>query len=261
MQSLMTTTESIFRIPGPIRTFYSYFPLHSYPPITTPNSRPVRKPTLWILPPRNPADQLLSSDVECLKWQAYLALRGFHDIEVRWDIPPDGGIDGRLPNLHVPISLGEKDGGGGELLVAHNIPGWVDKTKGGEEILDGYKDEAARDESHAWVSLLEGKVHAALVCKRRLCAPRIYSCTRLSQVLSQPQPSFLNCLLYSEVSAHGRSLSTLLSPPPAPLSGISSFLPPSGSQIPVASIELQYNEAISSLSERLSTDRWFLGSE
>ena len=257
----MTTTESIFRIPGPIRTFYSYFPLHSYPPIPTPNSRPVKKPTLWILPPRNPADQLLSSDVECLKWQAYLALRGFHDIEVRWDVSPDGGIDGRLPNLHVPISSKEWENEGGELLAAHNIPGWVDKTKRCEEVLDGYKDEAARDESHAWVSLLEGKVHAALVCERRLYIPCIYLWTRLSQVLSQPQPSFLNSLLDSEVSSHGRSLSSLLSPPPAPVSGISSFLPPSGSQIPVASIEFQYKEAIASLSERLSTDEWILGSE
>jgi len=30
--------------------------------------------------------------------------------------------------------------------------------------LEGYKDEAARDENRAWVSLLEGVVHAALVC-------------------------------------------------------------------------------------------------
>ncbi|EEB86599.1 hypothetical protein MPER_16389, partial [Moniliophthora perniciosa FA553] len=28
--------------------------------------------------------------------------------------------------------------------------------------LEGYKDETAKDESRAWVSLLEGNVHAAL---------------------------------------------------------------------------------------------------
>lgn len=186
----MTTTESIFRIPGPIRTFYSYFPLHSYPAIQTHNARPIEKPTLWILPPRNPADQLLSSDVECLKWQAYLALRGFNDIEVRWDVSPDGGIDGRLPNLHVPMSPKEKDDGGGELLAAHNIPGWVDKTKGSEEVLDGYKDEITRDESHAWVSLLEGKVHAALVCVLCLYTPARTHERKYSRSYHNPNPLF-----------------------------------------------------------------------
>jgi metaxin len=35
--------------------------------------------------------------------------------------------------------------------------------KGAPGVLEGYKDEEARDESRAWVSLLEGDVHAALV--------------------------------------------------------------------------------------------------
>jgi len=238
--------SSTITIPAPLRTFYSYFPLYTYPAIPPPNSRPITKPTLWILPPRNPdSDQLLSSDVECLKWQAFLALRGFSDIAVRWDVSPDGAIDGRLPNLHLPRAVGEKDDGGGELLAAHMIPGWVEKEKtGGEEdVFEGYIDEAAKDESHAWVALLEGKVHAALV-------------------LSQPQPSFLSSLLTLDTPTSSYpSLSTFLSPPPAPLSGISSLFPPYGTRISAASIESQYKEAVGSLSERLGTDKWFLGSK
>jgi metaxin len=162
-------------------------------------------------------------------------------------VNPDGGIDGRLPNLHVPRGKvgGEVvEDGDEELLPAHMIPGWVDKTIGADMgAFDGYRDEAARDESHAWVSLLEGKVHAALI-------------------LSQPQPSFLTSLLTQDTpTSHGRPLSTLLSPPPAPFSGISSLFPPDGTRISITSIELQYKEAIASLSERLGTDKWFLGSE
>jgi metaxin len=167
--------SSTFTIPAPLRSFYSLFPLHTWPSIPPQSSRPITKPTLWILPPRNidsdvvkTSEQLLlSSDVECLKWQAFLALRGFEDIAVRWDVSPEGGLDGRLPNLHVPRGKREENangGDGGELLAAHMIPGWVDKMAGAEdEALEGYIDEAAKDESHAWVSLLEGKVHAALV--------------------------------------------------------------------------------------------------
>lgn len=104
----------------------------------------------------------------CLKWQAYLALRGLKDVSVLWSVAPSGGIDGRLPNLQVPMS-GPGVDGDGELLAAHLIPTWVDGQVPGEERgsgndpLEGYRDEAARDESRAWVSLLEGTVHAALV--------------------------------------------------------------------------------------------------
>lgn len=113
----------------------------------------------------------MSSDVECLKWQAFLALRGLNDILVRWDVSPDGGIDGRLPNLHVPRRGGEAAADEDEeLLAAHMIPGWVDKILGVDGgVLDGYRDEAAKDESHAWVSLLEGKIHAALVSPVSIC--------------------------------------------------------------------------------------------
>ena len=96
---------------------------------------------------------------------------------MRWDVSPDGAVDGRLPNLHVRRreienegvgvggAGGVRDEVGGELLAAHMIPGWADKMLGGDggSLFEGYRDEAARDESHAWVSLLEGKVHAALV--------------------------------------------------------------------------------------------------
>lgn len=160
--------SSIFTIPAPLKAFYAHFPLKTYDPIFSENDNTITRPTLWILPPRAPyadVEQLpLSSDVECLKWQAFLALRGLTDIAVRWDVSPDGGIDGRLPNLHVPREE-TKDDGGGELLAAHMIPGWVDARveDGDMGPLEGYRDEATRDESHAWVSLLEGKVHAALV--------------------------------------------------------------------------------------------------
>ncbi len=134
-------------------------------------------PTLWIAPP---SDNLLSSDVECLKWQAYLALRGLKDVRLRWDIAPEGCIDGALPNLHTPVAdsllkserLSRSDGAeDGELLAAHSIPMWVDAKLGvdsAEDPLEGYADAEARIESRAWVALLEGVVHAALVCTRLL---------------------------------------------------------------------------------------------
>jgi hypothetical protein len=141
-------------LPKPIVKFFSHFPLYSYPPISPPRRGIFSGPALWIHPPRGSQDDLLSSDVECLKWQAYLALRGLTDIVVRWDISAEGGIDGRLPNLQ----------DGEELLAAHIIPGWVDAKVGLlDPLLEGYRDEPAKDESRAWVSLMEGSVHAALV--------------------------------------------------------------------------------------------------
>lgn len=152
-------------IPKPLRHFFSLFPVYTHGPVASPyTAQPVSAPTLWIHPPRNESpelEDLLSSDVECLKWQAFLALRGLSQVYVRWDVAEDGALDSRLPNLHVPSEDGEP---GGELLAAHLIPEWADgKVGGGLGELEGYVNEAARDESRAWVSLMEGNVHAALV--------------------------------------------------------------------------------------------------
>ncbi|KAF8163558.1 hypothetical protein B0H34DRAFT_651722 [Crassisporium funariophilum] len=248
---------AIFKVPSQFVSFYSYFPLKSYPPITRLDKTVVSVPTLWVHPPRpaaHNADKLLSADVECLKWQAYLALRGLKGIKIRKDIVPEGSIDGSLPNLHLPIEeslvksekLTASDGSeGGELLAAHSIPTWVDAKLGvdsNEDSLEGYKDQAARTESRAWVSLLEGVVHAALI-------------------LSQPQPSYLHSLLFpSSTPPVGESLKKILSPPPAPLTGLWSLLPPSGARISTPAIMAQYRDAITSLSVCLGTDKWFLGS-
>jgi metaxin len=182
-------------LPAPIRTLFSRFPLSTYPPIHSPyHAERVQTPTLWIHPPRSSSNSsgsdekqndldVLSSDVECLKWQAYLALRLSYSpqpakVAVRWDVSPSGAVDGRLPNLHAPLdtlpqtliapSEGKEkkvqDDGEGEVLPARHIPEWV-SGRLGEELgdLEGYRDVEARDESRAWVSLLEGNVHAALV--------------------------------------------------------------------------------------------------
>ena len=53
--------------------------------------------------------------------------------------------------------------GEGELLAPHLIPGWVDARVGRVDSVEGYADLAAKDESRAWVALMEGPVHAALV--------------------------------------------------------------------------------------------------
>lgn len=151
----MSLSES-FQVPSLFVKFYSHFPLVSYPPILS-NKPTNSEPTLWILPPRQ--DNFLSADVECLKWQAYLALRGLTNIKVRWDIAPEGSVSGSLPNLHIPSDKGE-------LLGAHAIPAWVDAKLGVNSLadpLEGYIDQPAMIESRAWVSLLEGIVHATLV--------------------------------------------------------------------------------------------------
>jgi metaxin len=181
-------------LPAPFASFIAKFPLRTYPRISLPPNdyRPVRTATLWLSPPLgytptkgvpiSPAENisnLLSADVECLKWQAYIALRGLDYVRVRFDVSPDGALENRLPNLHVPLSesvlpkddesqdkvkKGEQDG---ELLAAQMIPTWVDAKLCADSSADeneGYVDEAAKDESRAWVSLLEDAVHAALVC-------------------------------------------------------------------------------------------------
>jgi len=77
---------------------------------------------------------------------------------VRWDLPPDAGTDGHLPNL-CTYSESATDY---ELLDRKMIPGWVDTQVSGDG-LDGFNDEEAKLESEAWMSLFEGTVHAAVV--------------------------------------------------------------------------------------------------
>ncbi|KIJ69070.1 hypothetical protein HYDPIDRAFT_123123 [Hydnomerulius pinastri MD-312] len=236
---------SALTLPAPLQKFFALFPLHTYPAVPVSVRFPLVKPTLWISPPRSPitleqstGSDLLSADVECLKWQAYIALRGLTDIAVRWDISPEGGLDGRLPNLHAPATGDDEN----QLLPAHNIPAWVDsRVAAPVDALEGYRDERAKDESHAWVSLLEGIVHAALT-------------------LSQPTPSLFSALFQSD-SNKARSIEAILNPPPAPLSGFSSLLPSFGTNITLSTVQSRYAEAVASLSERLGADRWFLGSE
>ena len=115
-------------LPAPLRHFFSLFPLYTHPPIDSPDkARPLTCPTLWIHVPWSPDADVLSSDVECLKWQAYLALRGLADVAVRWDVAVDGALDARLPNLHVPLKtlpgaseeVKAQDDGEGELADKH----------------------------------------------------------------------------------------------------------------------------------------------
>ncbi|KAH0583634.1 hypothetical protein H2248_009250 [Termitomyces sp. 'cryptogamus'] len=169
--------------------------------------------TLWIAPPAP-----LSADVDCLRWQAYLALRGV-PVAVRTVIDPAGALDARLPNLHADDAL----------LPAQRIPQWADTHAPPEP---GYLDPAARDESRAWTALLERTVHAALL-----------AATPAPSLLSPPAP-----------------LRALLTPPPPPLTGIASLCPPLGARIPYDTIHARYCDAIAALSDRLATDKWFLGS-
>ena len=149
-------------LPPPLAKFFALFPLRTYPPILPPSKITVSEPTLCIHPPGS-QNSCLSADVECLKWQAYLALRGLTTVHLRTDIHAEGSIDGRLPNLLVPSTEEDKTQDG-QLLAAHLIPSWADTQKDPvDPNLEGYRDEAARDESRAWVTLLEGTIHAVLV--------------------------------------------------------------------------------------------------
>lgn len=263
--------SSLLTLPPPLRAFFALFPLHTYPSQDSSYATTrITEPTLWVHAPRTPEDSeldLLSADVECLKWQAYLALRNVRNVAVRWDVSPDGGVDGRLPALHVPLSTepgaqDKLDDGEGELLAPHLIPGWVDARVGQVDALEGYMDFAARDESRAWVALMEGTVHAALV--RPFCCIHMNTCrlkpdTAMKEFF-QPKELTLRSML-APYSTNHRPVETMLNPPPAPLTGFASFIPPYGVHLDRSVLELQYKEAIAALSERLSTDKWFLGSE
>jgi hypothetical protein len=159
----MATAHPLLTVPPPLAKLFSYFPLKTYPP-SKPAKRPIVDPLLWVHPPFPSVpgkESVLSADVECLKWQAHIALRGFRNVSVRWDVSQDGALNGRLPNLQSP-SERTKDPDG-ELIAAQDIPTWIDEKVGALDDLEGYKDVHSRDESHAWIALLEGDVHAALV--------------------------------------------------------------------------------------------------
>ncbi len=170
-----TTTTSLLSVPQPLAKLFSYFPLKIYPPLK-PAKVPIAGPLLWIHPPPPSVpgkESLLSADIECLKWQAHIALRGIRDVSVRWDILQEGALGGRLPNLQVPSEReNEVDG---ELLTAQSIPAWIEEQVGPLDDLEGYKDAESRDESHAWIALLEGDVHAALVRPLELIRLRLTS--------------------------------------------------------------------------------------
>ncbi|KAF9073693.1 hypothetical protein BDP27DRAFT_1259633 [Rhodocollybia butyracea] len=246
------------QVPAPLQTLFSYFPLYTHPPLH-PNAKSVEEPTIWVHPP---STSLLSSDVECLKWQAYLALRGLDGIRVRSDVDAQGAIGGRLPNLHVPhdasatYSWTENNKGPVSLLSAPQIVEWVDVKLAHsalDDLWEGYKDEAAKDESRAWVALLEGHVHAALI-------------------LAQPPRSFFQSLF--DAPTPPSTAQPLLVPPPTsgffPSYSIT-FLSPFGtasanpntriSPAMKKAIFNDYADAIKALSEKLGSQKWFLGSE
>lgn len=119
---------------------------------------PPTQPTLWIASP-NAKSSSLSSDIECLKWQTYLSLRKVPNVALRWDVQPDGGVNGVLPSLHLPS---------GDLLGVPRIPAWADSVLSVSlDDLEGYRTSELRDESRAWITLFEGDVHAALVSLNR----------------------------------------------------------------------------------------------
>jgi len=232
-------SESTIPIPLAVHRFFAKFPLHTYPDTPLPQKHASQRPSLWIAPPKSSVSgSVLSSDVECLKWQAYIALRGVKDVRVRWDVTPDGSVDGRLPSLQTVERT---------VLGARMIPGWVDEELQTEDdAFEGYRDAASKDESRAWVTLLEGTVHTALT-------------------LSRPSPPNLKSILFysphiTTSSFNSSSLSTHLSPPAAPISGISSIFPVYGERVSQTAIETQFHDAIVSLSDRLGGEEWFLGS-
>lgn len=157
---LSTASTAFAAVQKVVHDVFAHFPLYTYPPLLAKSHSNIARPTLWIVPPKSdivlPSTNLLSQDVGCLKWQAYVALRGVIDVGARWDVCAEGSIDRTLPSLQTPD---------GQLLGAKKIPAWVDERLAVEnaDTLEGYKDEKTRDESRAWVSLLEGPVHAALV--------------------------------------------------------------------------------------------------
>ncbi|KAL1660831.1 hypothetical protein GGF50DRAFT_105960 [Schizophyllum commune] len=235
-------------LPSPFLKLFETFPLHTYPAIPPPSHLRCTPsvPTLWIHPPPEASD-CLSADVECLKWQAYLALthaaaRQQQRIALRWDIPAEGALEGRLPNLHLPS---------GDLIPAHNIAAFEDGALGEEPENEGYRGPQEKDESRAWVELLEGVVHAALILAS---PPKAFSPISL---LSSPTPDTIDALLPTPApSIASASLLPLTLPLHLPLPWVSKKMDRQRD-----SVFTQYAVAVHALSERLGTDKWFLGSD
>ncbi|CAE6441663.1 hypothetical protein ACGC1H_004264 [Rhizoctonia solani] len=277
--------SSALPIPAPIKKFFSLFPLYRYPanlPPPTPLTR-AQGAVLLIGPPAYakyasddfellPGLSHLSADPDSLRWQAYLALRNVDNVHVSWKVGPESGI----PKLVLPAgskkprevdidslnaSLGNDDTGSSEkadinekdsdqveveaireVIDPARIPAWVDAVQDRNvDRLEGFIDVAARDESRAWIALLDGVVRSALL-------------------LATPPPPFLESLLRPRPV--NITLQSTLSPPPAPLVGLSTPLPlpQSPARVSTRSLKIEFREAMHALDGRLGEDEWFLGS-
>lgn len=81
------------------------------------------------------------------------------------------------------------------------------------------------------------------------------------QILAKPPKPLLDKLTSPPSSqSPTHSLSVIFAQPLAPFSGLSSILPPSGTQVDASSVFAEYRDATVALSNRLGEDRWFLGS-
>ncbi|KAG8829815.1 hypothetical protein FRC17_005987 [Serendipita sp. 399] len=268
-------------MPTFLQRFYSLFPLHVYEgplPFPTdafsslvegtkdsektwdtlqeyPSDDMNASPILFIHKPTEPSKSLLSSDIECVKWQAFLALRT-GSIRVSWDLAPEGALGGKLPNLYLPSPRrqeGTKQASHfnvtGELLESRRIASWINGEMGqrtqkerhradwGEDrMLEGYKNAEARDESRAWITLLETDVDA--VIRANVTQPSV-----LSKIISFPPPTYLERPLLART-----------------YTGISSIISPFGSVVIMGPILERYKDAMEALSTCLGTSKWFLDS-
>jgi hypothetical protein len=108
----------------------------------------------------------------------------------------------------------------------------ITRTKvGALDDLECFKDIVSRDESHAWIALLECDVHTALA-------------------MAQPPPSFYHTVLQLPPSTTRRPAETIFTPPPAPLSGFSSCASLTNA------INARYRDTIAALSECLGQHEW-----
>ncbi|CEL51641.1 hypothetical protein RSOLAG1IB_00176 [Rhizoctonia solani AG-1 IB] len=214
----------------------------------------------------------LSADPESLRWQAYLALHKVDNVHISWA----AGLESGVPKLVLPVgakkplgvdigslneSLEEKGTETNEKVDTNEksrdtaeiesirevidpgrIPAWVDEVQGRSvDGLEGFVDDTTRNESRAWIALLDGVVHSALL-------------------LATPPPPLLESLLRPKPP--GVTLQSTLTPPPAPLVGLSTPLPlpQAPSRVSSKSLKIEFREAMHALDGRLGSDEWFLGS-